>query len=106
MREWLGLEDRRSAGLFLVAIGCTIVFVSLALVREGALRGHLLALAGVACWIGGMSIGRRWKYLLNTPKQIATDIQRRTVPPGFAEKLLLRVSMVLFALSIYSRFAS
>ncbi|WNL44930.1 hypothetical protein RKE25_16095 [Dyella sp. BiH032] len=106
MREWLGLYDRRSVGLFIVAIGCAVVFVSLAWARTGAVRGRLFALAGVACWIGGMSIGRRWKFLRWTPGQIATDFHRRGTGMGFAEKLLLQLSMVLFALSIYSDFAS
>ena len=81
--EWLGLHDRRSAGLFLVAIGCAIAFVSVALVREGATRGHLLALAGMACWGCGMSIGRRWKYLTKTPAQITADVHRRRSPRTF-----------------------
>lgn len=106
MREWLGLYDRRSVGLFLVAIGSAIVFVSLALVRQDAGRGNLLALAGMACWIGGMSIGRRWKYLVKTPKQIATDFHRRAAPTGSAEKLLMRGSTVFFVLSIYSHIVS
>lgn len=106
VREWLGLQDRRGAGLFLVAIGCTVVFVSLALAREGAIRGHMLAFAGMACWSCGMSIGHRWKYLTKTPAQIASDVYRRGTPMTFAEKLLLRLSTVFFALSIYAHFVS
>jgi hypothetical protein len=106
MREWLGLQDRRSAGLFLMATGCSVVFVSLAMVRRGVTRGHLLALAGLACWICSTSMGRRWRFFTKTPAQIAADIRRNGVPFGFAERLLLRLSMVFFALSVYSDFVA
>lgn len=70
--------------------------------HQGQARGHLLLLATLASWLGGMLIGRRWRYLVKTPRQITEDFARQDVKPGFAEKLLMRLCIVLGALMIYA----
>lgn len=106
LTDWLGLHDRRSTGVFLLAIGCVIVFVTMATLRTGHARGNLLFAASMASWLGGMLVGRRWHYLAKTPRQIVGERMREGVRMGFAEKLLLRLTIVLAPLAIYAHYAA
>lgn len=106
LTQWLGLEDRRSAGMFLAAIVGVTVFVVLATMRTGHTRGNLLFAASMASWLGSLLIGRRWRYLAKTPTQIVEDRMQQGTRMGFAEKLLLRLTIVLAPLAIYAHYTA
>lgn len=104
--RWLGLQDRRDALIFALSSACITVCIALAMLRGGHARGYLLFAASMASWFGGMAIGRRWHHLTKRPGRIRDDLMHRGVRPGFGERLLLRLTIVLGALSIYAQWSA
>ena len=60
----------------------------------------------MAAELGCLAIGRRWRYLTKTPRQMMEDRLREGVRMGFAERLLSLLAIVLGALSIYAHYVA